>query len=68
MEGKSEIRVAADGGYARFFNESTGMAITAENNAYVEAAANEVAEEEQPPAPLPQKKSFIEALKAKFKK
>ncbi len=68
VEGKSEVRVAADGGYARFFNESTGMAITAENNAYVEAAANEESEEEQPPAPLPQKKNFIEALKAKFKK
>ena len=68
VEGKSEVRVAADGGYARFFNESTGMAITAENNAYVEAAANEEPEEEQPPAPLPKKKNFIEALKAKFKK
>lgn len=68
MEGKPNIRVAAESDYARFFNESTTMAITPENNAYVEAAANEESEEEQPPAPLPQKKNFIEVFKAKFKK
>ena len=70
LEGKPNIRVAAESDYARFFNESTTMAITPENNAYEEAPAREESQEESAvPSPVqPQKKNFIEALKAKFKK
>ena len=70
LEGKPNIRVAAESDYARFFNESTTMAITPENNAYEEAPAREEPQEESAvPSPVqPQKKNFIEALKAKFKK
>ena len=70
LEGKPNIRVAAESDYARFFNESTTMAITPENNAYEEAPAREEPQEESAvPSPVQQqKKNFIEALKAKFKK
>ena len=70
LEGKPNIRVAVESDYARFFNESTTMAITPENNAYEEAPAREEPQEESAvPSPVqPQKKNFIEALKAKFKK
>ena len=70
LEGKPNIRVAAESDYARFFNESTTMAITPENNAYEEVPAREEPQEESAvPSPVqPQKKNFIEALKAKFKK
>lgn len=70
LEGKPNIRVAAESDYARYFNESTTMAITPENNAYEEAPAREEPQEESAvPSPVqPQKKNFIEALKAKFKK
>ena len=70
LEGKPNIRVAAESDYARFFNENTTMAITPENNAYEEAPAREEPQEESAvPSPVqPQKKNFIEALKAKFKK
>ena len=70
LEGKPNIRVAVESDYARFFNESTTMAITPENNAYEEAPAREESQEESAvPSPVqPQKKNFIEALKAKFKK
>ena len=70
LEGKPNIRVAAESDYARFFNESTTMAITPENNAYEETPAREEPQEESAvPSPVqPQKKNFIEALKAKFKK
>lgn len=70
LEGKPNIRVAAESDYARFFNESTTMAITPENNVYEEAPAREEPQEESAvPSPVqPQKKNFIEALKAKFKK
>ena len=70
LEGKPNIRVAAESDYARFFNESTTMAITPENNAYEEAPAREEPQEESAvPSPVqPQKKNFIEVFKAKFKK
>ncbi len=70
LEGKPNIRVAAESDYARFFNESTTMAITPENNAYEETPAREEPQEESAvPSPVqPQKKNFIEVFKAKFKK
>ena len=72
MEGKPNIRVAAESDYARFFNESTTMAITPENNAYEEAPAREEPQEESavssPVQPQPQKgrlSRLISGIKAK---
>ena len=64
VDGKDTIRVAAEEADARFFNESTTMAITPGNNAYSEAKAPELT---QLPEPVQAAKTPLSGVSDKIK-
>lgn len=72
VDGKTEIRVAADSAYARFFNESTTNAITPGHNAYEEAPVAVSPDEEKVVIVKTEPKGFLskltDAIKSRFKK
>lgn len=72
VDGKTEIRVAADSSYARFFNESTTNAITPGHNAYEEAPVAVSPDEEKVVIVKTEPKGFLskltDAIKSRFKK
>lgn len=72
VDGKTEIRVAADSAYARFFNESTTNAITPGHNAYEEAPVAVSPDEEKVVIVKTEPKGFLskltDTIKSRFKK
>ena len=65
VDGKDFIRVAVEEGDARFFNESTTMAITAGNCAYSEERAPELTQ--LPEQVQSEKQSVVANLSQKIK-
>lgn len=67
VDDKKTITVAVDREHARFFNESTTMAITEQNCAYVEVEEPVAEEKSATPATEAKKEGIFAKLKNKFK-